>query len=306
MKKDKNKDTKLLIGIIAAIVVLSIIAILVLIMFLPLEWGFGGFMASGIAIIPIKGEIVSSSSSFGSDLSSDEVVEMIGEAEENPSIGAIFLDIDSPGGEVVASKQIVYKIRSAEKPVYSYINSVGASGAYYIAAASDYIMADEDSITGSIGVISIILNFEELMEELGIGVNVLKEGEFKAIGSPFKELTEQEQELLQGILTQIFEGFKEDVLEFRKEKLTKSQLESVADGRILTGKQALQVNLVDELLTKEEAIDRVAELAGIEEPVLISYEKEKLSFFDLFVTSGKAFGEGFKSSLKSNELIQFR
>ena len=142
------------------------------------------------------------------------------DSENNHSVGAIFIDVDSGGGEGVASKRIVYKVRSSCKTVYSYINSLGTSGAYGIAASADYIMADEDSITGSIGVISIFFNFQELLDELGIKVNIVKEGEFKAIGSPFKDLSEEEKEIIQTLLKDVHEGFKDDVLEFRNGKLS--------------------------------------------------------------------------------------
>ncbi|MFH1391497.1 MAG: signal peptide peptidase SppA [Candidatus Diapherotrites archaeon] len=305
MKKNDNTNTLILIGASAILFILIVFAVILL---FPIGSDFGppGFVAPGIAIIPLKGEITNSTGSFSADLSADEIVQMLDDADNDSSIGAILIDIDSPGGGVVPSKQIVYKVRSVKKPVYSYINSSGASGAYYVASATDYIMADEDSITGSIGVISMILNFEKLFDDLGIGVTVLKEGEFKAIGSPFKELSEDEESILQSILIQIYEGFKEDVLEFRGDKLTRSQLDSVADGRILSGRQAFQKNLVDELLTKEQAVDRAAELAGIKEPIIITYGKKDLSFLELFFSSGQAFGQGFISSIKTSDSIEVK
>jgi len=301
----KNKNNGLNLMMVAGLLALVIIFIAVLVLaflFIPGE----PFMPQGIAIIPLKGEISNNVGSFDSTLSSDKIVELIEEAESNPSVGAIFIDIDSPGGGVVASKQIVYKIRASKKPVYSYINSVGASGAYYVAAATDYIMADEDSITGSIGVISIVLNFQELLDNIGVKVTILKEGKFKAIGSPFAEFTEEEQEIFQGILTQVFIGFKEDILEFRSGKLSQSTLESVADGRILSGRQALESNLVDELLPKEQALNRAAELAGIKNPNYIYYEKTNLTFFDVLFESGRALGSGFVSSIRTSDSIELK
>jgi len=306
MKKNDNTNTLILIG--ASAIILFILIVFAILLLFPIGTDFEptGFVAPGIAVIPLKGEITNITGSFSADLSADEIVQMLDDADNDSSIGAILIDIDSPGGSVVPSKQIVYKVRSVKKPVYSYINSSGASGAYYVASATDYIMADEDSITGSIGVISMVLNFEKLFDDLGIGVTVLKEGEFKAIGSPFKELSEDEESILQSILVQIYEGFKEDVLEFRGDKLTRSQLDSVADGRILSGRQAFQKNLVDELLTKEQAVDRAAELAGIKEPIIINYKKDDLSFLELFFSSGQAFGQGFISSIKTSDSIEVK
>lgn len=261
---------------------------------------------SGVAIVPLKGEIVSSMDSFDA-VGAGAVVQLIEDAEGNPAVGAILMDIDSPGGEVVASKQIVYRIRESKKPVYSYIGSVGASGAYYVAASTQYIMADRDSITASIGVISEIPNLEGLLEKIGVKVNVLKEGEHKDIGSPFREITEDEDKIFKSILGQINEGFKNDVLEFRQGRITRQRLDDVADGRILTGKQAYENNLVDELVTtKKKAIERAGQLAGIENPYPIPYEKASLSVFDFLFLAGEEFGSGFIKSLNSQASGDFK
>ena len=303
--KNSNDFVNKAIIAFALIIAFLIIAITAL-AFIVLPF-YDGFAASGIAVIPIKGEITNvSGGAFDSTLTALDVVELIEDAENNPSVAAIFLDIDSPGGEVVASKQIVYKVRSSSKPVYSYINSLGTSGAYYIAASTDYIMADEDSITGSIGVISIFFNFQELLDELGIKVNIVKEGEFKAIGSPFKDLSEEEKEIIQTLLKDVHEGFKDDVLEFRNGKLTRGELERLADGRIMSGRQAFQSNLVDELMSRDEAIVKAAELAGITDHILIHYGKEKIGLGDLIFASGKAFGQGMMSSFRIGDSVQIR
>lgn len=257
----------------------------------------GAYIPNGIAVIPIKGEITNDRASASE--SANDIVAMIDEAEKDSAVGAIFLDIDSPGGEVVASKQVVHRVRSSKKPVYSYINSVGASGAYYIASASRHVMADEDSITGSIGVISISFNLNGLLEKIGIKPSVLKVGKYKDLGSPFRDMTADENLIFQQILEQAYEGFRTDVLDFRGGKVTSIRLDAVADGRILTGKQAKAANLVDELMTRQEAIDRAAELSGIKSPNLIEYGNKGPSLYDLFFASGKSFGLGFVDSLHS-------
>src|SRR3989344_298912 len=295
-----------LIAIALVLVLFVLAAVAVMVAFPSNEGGTSGIPSilpqSGIAIIPLKGEISNESSGGGlgssASLTANDIVDMIDEAENDSSVGAIFLDIDSPGGEVVASKQIVYRIRESKKPVYSYINSVGASGAYYVASATKYIMADEDSITGSIGVISIGYNLEGLLKKIGVEAEVLKVGKYKDMGSPYREMTQDENAILQEILEQAYRNFRANVLEFRKEKLTYSQLDSVADGRILTGRQAYNKGLVDELLTRQEAIDKAAELAGIKNPNNVQYGQTEFSVYDLFFSSGKSFGSGFVSSLQ--------
>lgn len=251
-----------------------------------------------IAVIPIKGDIMSESPAFSATFSAEEIVERIDMANADPTVGAVLFDIDSPGGSIVSTKQIVYKIRSLEKPSVAYIGEMGASGAYYVAAATDYIVADDDSITGSIGVISIVPNIEGLLEKLGINVKVLKEGEFKSMADPFHELTEEEEEILQTILKEAFEAFKADILEFRGDKLDESSFNEIADGRILSGRQALEANLIDMTGTKEDAINKAAELAGIEgKSILKYYPKKEFTFFDLFTISGYAFASGLKDAL---------
>jgi len=305
MKKKAKK------GIPNYFIWIGVAGIIILAFFLIVLFSVGlsaGSLLPGqqVAVIPLRGEISNNFDAFDSSLSASEIVDLIDEADSNPAVGAILIDIDSPGGEVVASKQIVYKLREVEKPTFSYIGSLGASGAYYVAAATDYIMLDEDSITGSIGVISIFTNFQELLEKVGIGVVVLKEGKFKDIGSPFKELTEEERQIMQSILNQVYNGFKEDVLEFRQGKISSSELDSVADGRILSGKQAFDINLADELIQKDKVRDRVAELAGLDNPTFITYFKETPSVYDFIFASGRAFGSGFFTSLNVSERISIR
>ncbi len=296
-KPSGNGLNKIIIVAIALLLIalLGIAAIILVLPPLQNTAAGGAYVPNGVAIIPLKGEI--SNGDSGDGASANSVVEMIEQAENDPAVGAVFLDIDSPGGEVVASKLIVYKVRESKKPVYSYINSVGASGAYYIASASKYIMADEDSITGGIGVISIGFNLEGLLEKLGIKASVLKVGKYKDIGSPFKGMTEDENRIVQEILEQAYGNFRANVLEFRKGKIAAAQLDSVADGRILTGTQALKANLVDELLTREKAIGRAAELSGIKSPNKIQYGEKEFSLSDFFFSSGKSFGSGIVSSL---------
>lgn len=290
------------LGVLAIFVLLIVAVLLISLVSDPIS----GTKPSGIAVIPLSGEIFSGKDTYDGVLSSDEISELIKEAEDDPSISVILLDIDSPGGGVVASKQIVYKIREAKKSVYSYINSLGASGAYYAASASDYIMADEDSLTGSIGVISIFPNFTGLLEKIGVEVTILKEGKFKASGSEFKDLTAEEQELFQTLLSETYDQFRGDVLEFRGGKITPSDLDKVADGRILSGRQAYKVHLVDELLPKTKLLERIGELEKIENPNPIYYGEEGFTLADFFLSSGKALGFGIISSLKDEQKLQLK
>ncbi|MEK6902298.1 MAG: signal peptide peptidase SppA [archaeon] len=257
------------------------------------------FGQSTMAIVSIQGEI-SSSTSTGT-IGYQDVIDELEQADADPSVSVIFLDIDSAGGSVVASKQMVAKIRSVKKPVVSWIGEVGASGAYYAASASDYIVADSDSITGSIGVISRQPNVEKLLDNLGISMEEITSGKLKGTGSPFNEFTDEEKELFQTLINQAFEGFVSDVRAFRGEKLDELKFSNVLDGRILSGKQALEVGLIDQTGTREEAMLKAAELGGIEgKPGTVSYRKETFSFADLFFSAGSSFGEGLKVGVSKN------
>ncbi len=307
MKSNNNDLTKKAL-IIAGLTLLLVIFLVLLLAFYA---GDSSGFEKKVAVIPLKGEISMSYGGYSEGFSALELVEKLDEAQNDPSIGVIFLDIDSPGGSVVATKQIVYKVLEVKKtkPVVSYIGEVGASGAYYVAASSDYIITDADSITGSIGVISIVPNIEELLTKIGVKVNIVKAGEYKAIGSIFEELKPQERELLETLIMETFEGFKSDVLSFRKDKLNKIQFEKVADGRIISGRQALSLKLVDELLPREKAIEKAAQIGGISgEPSIKNYQKPAPTLFDLFSISGQAFGFGLNKGISSqaNQSIEVR
>ncbi len=256
-------------------------------------------VSQGIAIIPIKGEIVADATSFSPEMSALEIVDSIARAEEDPSIGAVLLEINSVGGSVVATRQIVEKVREVResKPVVSWISETGTSGAYYIASSSDYIVADPDSITGSIGVISVLANIEGLLEKLGIKVKIIKEGEHKGMGSIFSDLNKEDERIIQTIMHDAFNRFKEDILLFRGDKIKARNFNEIADGRILSGKQALDVGLVDELGTREKAIETAARLAEISEPRIVEFGRSQATLLELFSSAGYRFGLGFKQGL---------
>ncbi len=286
---------------IAGVVIFLLIAFAILISFMlggseSVTLGFG----KKVAVIPIKGEIIADAGEFVPFFTADEIVEKLDDANEDNSVGAILLDIDSPGGEVIATKQIVYKLRNISKPKVAWIASIGTSGAYYVASASDFIISDPDSITGSIGVIMQSPHLSTLLSNLGIDMNTVKSGEMKDIANPFEKFRESDKEFLQQLLNDVHENFKKDVLNFRAGKINMGKVNEITDGRIFSGAQAKQLGLIDSLGTRDDAIQKAATLAGIPgKPELKTYEKEQLSFLDLFREAGSSFGSGFKSSLSS-------
>jgi len=191
---------------------------------------------------------------------------------ENPSVKAIVLRIDSPGGGVVPSQEIydaVQRVRNKHnKAVIASMGTVAASGGYYIAAATDRIIANPGTLTGSIGVIMETANVEGLLKKIGVEGIVVKSGKFKDVGSPLRKMTDEEQALLQSVMDDVHKQFIDAVAEGRA--LEPSTVQALADGRIFTGRQAKEAKLVDELGNLDDAIQLAADLAGIEgEPKVV-------------------------------------
>ncbi len=259
--------------------------------------GTGLQLGNSIAVIPVKGEIVSETGDVYGGLSAMEIVEKIQEAQDTQSVKAILLEINSPGGSVVASRQVVEKIRGTEKPVVAWISDLGASGGYYVASACDFIVADADSITGSIGVIAMFPNIEGLLEKIGVKVKIIKQGTHKATGSPFEGISPEEEAMIQELLESAFERFRNDVLEFRKERISVEEFERIADGRIVSGEQAKKIGLIDEIGTRELALAKAAELGGIEDYEIVDYSEKNISFLELVSSAGYSVGMGIKHGI---------
>lgn len=226
-----------------------------------------------IAVVEIRGVITQSS----------RIIDELQKYGEDDGVKAIILRIDSPGGGVGPSQEIyreVMKVRSKKKVVTS-MGSVAASGGYYIACASDLIVANPGTITGSIGVLMEFTNFEELLKKIGIKGVVVKSGEHKDLGSPLREMTPEEKRILQSVIDNVHQQFIQAVAEGRK--LDKERVAQMADGRILTGEQAKQLGLVDKMGNLQDAIDAASKLVGIEGKPIILYPKRRISLFQLLI-----------------------
>ena len=249
--------------------------------------GGGGGPAFGdaVAIVRVEGAIVPGEAPppnpFGGVTGvaySQQVIDDLKKANEDESVKAVILYIDSPGGSVLAADEIYLQIQEMTKPIIASMNSLAASGGYYVSAPTDEIWASPHTLTCSIGVIFQLLNVEEFAEEYGITTVTVKSGKFKDVGNPFREFTPEERALIQTIVDEAYAEFVRVVAEGRH--MNEEEVREIADGRICTGKQAQAMGLVDELGYLPSAIDRAAELGKIEgEPRIIEYKRE-LGFFE--------------------------
>ena len=227
-----------------------------------------------VALVKIEGLLVNA----------DHIVEEINDHADDSSIKAIIIRIDSPGGGVVVSQEIYNAVLNArntgKKKVVMSLGSVAASGGYYIAAAGDRIVANPGTLTGSIGVKMEFANVEKLLEKIGVKGMVVKAGEYKDIGSPYREMSEPEKKLLQAVIDDVHSQFIEAVAKGRN--LPEADVKAIADGRVFTGRQALQLKLVDQLGDLEDSILAAAEMAGIKGKPKIVKKEKKVPFLEYF------------------------
>ncbi|MBI2608579.1 MAG: signal peptide peptidase SppA [Deltaproteobacteria bacterium] len=237
--------------------------------FLSEETDYAGARPNSIAILKVEGIITES----------EEILEKIRNIKENKNIKAVIIRINSPGGLVAPSQEIYRELKRLKednlKFVVASMETIAASGGYYIACAADTIVASPGTLTASIGVKMDFANLEEFYKWAKIKPYTLTSGKFKNVGSPNREMSSEEKKLLQDMIENIYQQFKNTVLESRKEKIDEQKLSEVADGRVMTGEQAHQVGLVDSLGTLEDAVYEAQKLAGITGKPHVIYPKKK-------------------------------
>lgn len=214
-------------------------------------------------------------------LLSEPLVEELRDYTRDSSVKAIVLRIDSPGGGVVPSQEIYNAVKNAKKEGKKVVVSMGsmaASGGYYIAAAADRIVANPGTLTGSIGVKMEFANLEKLLEKIGVKGMVVKAGEYKDIASPYREMSPEEKKLLQDVIDDVHSQFIKAVAEGRR--LPEEDVRAIADGRIFTGQQALNLKLVDQLGDLADTVEVAGSLAGIQGEPAIVEKRKKIPFFE--------------------------
>src|SRR6201981_335664 len=210
--------------------------------------------------------------------SPNPVVQQLKKFGDDDSVKAIILHVNSPGGGVAASEEIyreVKRIRDQKKKrIVASIQSVGASGAYYVSSATNKIYADNGSIVGSIGVIAEWVNYGDLLRWAKLKSITMKAGEFKDTGSPTRDLTPAEQAYLQSLIDNMHAQFIQAVADGRQTRF--DQIKAIANGKVWTGQQALAMKLIDQVADFESAVDDTAKAVGISgKPVLVHPEKER-------------------------------
>lgn len=227
-----------------------------------------------IAVVDLEGVIISPS----------VVVPQLKKFADDDSVKAIILHVNSPGGGVAASQEIyteVKRIRDEKKKlIVASIETVGASGAYYVASATNKIFADKGSVVGSIGVISEWVNYGELLRWAKLKPEVFKVGEYKDTGDPTRDMTPAEKQYLQSLIDNMYGQFVSDVAEARHAKV--DDIKSVADGRVWTGQEALSMHMIDQVGDFEATVKDTAKTVGIKgEPTLVRPEKDRKTLLDL-------------------------
>lgn len=261
-----------LIGVLALLVIF-LVTVVTIESLLGQQLSFPSYGAR-VGLIRVEGGIYDSRQTIA------ELEQMAGD----PGIQAIVLRIDSPGGGVAASQEIFEYIRGIQDdgiPLVVSMGSIAASGGYYIACIADTIVANPGTLTGSLGVIMSFTNLEELFGKLGMDFEVIKSGEFKDVGSMSRQMTERERALLQETIDDIHAQFIEAVVEGRG--MDYDDIAALADGRIFSGRQALELGLVDQLGTLEDAVEIAARMGGIEgEPrVQEPVRRQRLTLWDI-------------------------
>jgi len=220
---------------------------------------------------------------LGTIYDSERIVRQFESFGEQKSIKAIVFRIESPGGLVAPSQEIyeaVKRVRDSGKPVVVSMGSVAASGGYYVACGADTIMANPGTTTGSIGVVAEFLNFQKLMEKIGVRFETVKSGKFKDTGSPHRELTDDDKSYLQAWINDAFDQFVGVVSTERR--LSRAEVLKLADGRAFTGQQAKALGLVDTLGDYRAAIRLAGKMGKIKgEPELIRWHSRRITLFDL-------------------------
>jgi len=280
---------KVLVASLVGLFVICAVGLLITVLVIARSDGRGIFAGDRIALIPLEGAI----------MTDEAFLRHLKRFREDRTVKGIVVYIDSPGGAVAPSQSIYQELRKARDegmPVIAAIGSVGASGGYYAALGADSIFVMPGSITGSIGVILQFPNVEELAEKIGISMEVVKSSELKDIGSPFRPVSPEDRSVLESMVADIYNQFVETVAEERG--LSRTQLATLADGRILSGRQAIAAGLADDVGNLPDAIAAAGRMAGLgEDPRVVRPPEPRLSLLQLLLSGSSEVAGRLRSGL---------
>ena len=261
---------------------------------------------SRIAVIDVKGTITSDAESFGESIAnSKDIVKLIRAAKDDDSVKAIIIDLDTPGGEVTASDEIYHELKLCDKPVVAMMNSMAASGGYYVACGADKIVANKFTMTGSIGVIISTVDVSGLLDWAKVKPEFYTSGKMKAMLNPAKPTTEEEAKIVQALVMDAYKEFAGIVSAARNIPLEKITQGELGDGRVFDGEQALANGLVDQIGYFTTAEDVALELAGLtRDNCCIERYKSNSSLADILGLFGvKAQPVTFNSLLSGTNVV---
>jgi len=241
-----------------------------------------GAFGDAVAVIYVTGTIQSGEAGGGLGIDgntySGTVVRQLKQAQSDPSVKAVVLRVDSPGGSAEGSDEIynaLVQTRKRGKPVVASMGALAASGGYYVSAAADRILANRNTLTGSIGVITILPNMQELLSKLGVRTYVFKSGAYKDTGTGLRPLTDEEQQIWQSLIDDAYRRFVQVVAEGRG--MDEARVRQLADGRLYSAQQAKDSGLIDDFGDLDDAVELAAQLGGIRgKPRLVEYRRRSL------------------------------
>src|SRR3989344_8997901 len=301
---EQQKPWRFIIGTLIGLALLSFIAAGIFSLFIGDDIESSD---ANIAVIPVKGVILADDGYgvFSEDVAaSTEIVKLVRNAARSKSIKGIILEINSPGGSPVASEEIARAVKEANKTTVAWIREVGASGGYWVASATDHIVASKLSITGSIGVQASYLEFAGFLEDHNVTYQRFVGGDYKDLGNPLRKLEEGERRILQAKIDKMRDYFIDAVAENRN--LPKKEVQKMATGLFYLGSEAKELGLVDEIGGKQEAIDYLKNELNLTDAHLREFKVER-SLFDVlgsFMNENFfSLGRGLGSSLREEEKL---
>jgi protease-4 len=296
-----TKSAKWFLGILLVLLFIAIGFTVLLISLFRTSPERNEFVRSGsgdrVALVELKGVIVEAA----------DIVRQLKKHREDKSVKAIVLRIDSPGGGVVASQEMyeeVKKTRDSGKPVVASMGSLAASGGYYVAVGCSRLVANPGTLTGSVGVISEFLQLEEALGKIGVGVKTIKSGKLKDAGSPVRKMSAEDEQYFQELMDDVHGQF---IAVVEKERnIEHEEVVALADGRVFTGVQAVELGLVDTLGTYEDAIAIAAQLGGIQGDPTVIRERKRRGWFDTVVDDVSESLTAAGNELRNRSVLSYR